>query len=321
MTKLLAATGYVGDGSTVEVINLDDSNPNLVCDNLPNLPHGINGPVGNLFSGTTPIICGGYKRGVEYSNQCHSLEKGIWKLLPSMNYPRYSPGILSFSQTKHEQDDILIVVGGSYSENVEGQSTAEFYDGKVWNETSLSNYPIQIVGACIVKINNSMAISISGSKTESSYDSIGDTYFFDVYKNKWVSGPQLAVPRTYHSCGVMNWKNQTTGIFEKILVVAGGNDDQGTRLDSVELLFLNKFEKHHTGWMMGPSLPHKVDGPSMVQFQNKVILIGGSGEGGGRRLFKLFSPFGSWTEMKQTLKEPRHHFASFLVPDDLLNCG
>ena len=37
MTKLLVASG-VGTVASVEVINLDKSKPDLVCDNLPDLP-------------------------------------------------------------------------------------------------------------------------------------------------------------------------------------------------------------------------------------------------------------------------------------------
>ena len=319
MTKLLAATGYNGDVLTVEVINLDDTNPNLVCENLPSLPYGMFGPVGELFRGTTPIICGGYKKGGEYLNKCNALEKGAWKSIPSMNKPRYWPGKISFSQTSNEKDDILMVVGGNQGAG-EALSTVEFYDGKIWNENRFTNYPIPSVGGCMVKINNSMVMSLSGSRQESSNASSGETYFFDVNKNKWASGPKLALPRAYHSCGVMNWKNETTGIFEKILVVAGGNDKQPLKSNSVELLFLNEFEKHNTGWKVGSSLPLKLIAPAMIEFQNGVILVGGSGDGDGRHLFKLLSPFGSWTELKQTLKEPRSYFVSFLVPDELVNC-
>jgi hypothetical protein len=40
MTRLLVASG-VGTVASVEVINLDKSKPDLVCDNLPDLPSKI----------------------------------------------------------------------------------------------------------------------------------------------------------------------------------------------------------------------------------------------------------------------------------------
>ncbi len=61
MTKLLVATGnYL---KTVEIINLDPEKPHLVCDNLPDLPIGLEGATGNLFESETPIICGGNNAG------------------------------------------------------------------------------------------------------------------------------------------------------------------------------------------------------------------------------------------------------------------
>ena len=115
----------------------------------------------------------------------------------------------------------------------------------------------------------------------------------------------------------MNWKNQTSGGFEKVIVVTGREGGAG---QSVELLVLNNFEKYNAGWMQGPYLPLEGTGQVMVEFQNGVIVVGGQNTGDGRRLLQLTSPFGSWTEMKQTLKEPRSHFVSFLVPDELVNC-
>ena len=49
MTKLLVAGG-ASDGSTfltsVEVVNMDDSNPDVTCQNLPDLPASIFGAAG-----------------------------------------------------------------------------------------------------------------------------------------------------------------------------------------------------------------------------------------------------------------------------------
>jgi hypothetical protein len=115
-------------------------------------------------------------------------------------------------------------------------------------------------------------------------------------------------------------KSQLICNFNAILHVLGGFYKDGSNLNSVELLFLNDYEKYNSGWKVGPNIPLWLDGSAMIDFQNGVILIGGRGEGDGRHLFKLSSPNGTWTEMKQTLKEPRSHFVSFLVPDELVNC-
>ncbi len=60
MTKLLVASGWHdGAKNTVEIVNLDGGNSNVICDDLPNLLVGVRGAAGRLLSGKTPIICGG----------------------------------------------------------------------------------------------------------------------------------------------------------------------------------------------------------------------------------------------------------------------
>ena len=303
MTKLLAASGYIGGTSTVEVVNLDDSKPNLICDNLPNLPFGLWGSVGHLFRGT-PFICGGYSG--QFESRCNTLESGAWKSMPSMNETRYYPLSAVLTQTDNAKDNIIFMAGGNPH-----LSTVEAFDGKIWNQTTFANLSYYAELGCMVKINNSMLLAFRGKSGG------GDTIFFNVIQNKWIAGPKLAIPRYYYACGVINWKNQTSGNFEKVVVVAGG---EGPNDKSVELLFLNDFEKYNSGWKVGPNLPLGGDGQAMAEFKNGVIIIGGRSAGDSRRIFQLTSPFGNWTEMKQTLKEPRSHFVSFLVPDELVNC-
>ncbi len=83
------------------------------------------------------------------------------------------------------------------------------------------------------------------------------------------------------------------------------------------MLFLNEFEESGAGWVMGPGLPRTIIQSTMNEFQNGVILIGGENQ---VELYQLISPNGSWTKMKQTLKEARYGHVSFLVPDELVNC-
>jgi hypothetical protein len=49
MTKLLVATGAYNLKSA-EIVNLDDSDPDLVCDDLPDLPADLFGAVGHLVA-------------------------------------------------------------------------------------------------------------------------------------------------------------------------------------------------------------------------------------------------------------------------------
>ena len=115
--------------------------------------------------------------------------------------------------------------------------------------------------------------------------------------------------------------NQNTGEVEKVVVVAGG-DDQDQHHNTTELLFWNNLDQ---GWVMGPSLPYGIAGSSMVEYQDGVILIGGDDglqfDAKSNLLFQLSSPFGTWFQMRQTLKVPRSYHVSFLVPDELVVCN
>ncbi len=76
ITKLLVAFGSEDQfESRVEIINLDQTKPDLVCEDLPNLRFGDVGGTGKLLMGKTPIICGGYSK-----NQCgcQSFQNGSW---------------------------------------------------------------------------------------------------------------------------------------------------------------------------------------------------------------------------------------------------
>ena len=78
MTKLLVATGLASKNlrysSSVEIVNLDESNPDLICDNLPNLPVSVRSATGKLLNRNRPTICGG-SAGTAHC-ECHSFEEG-----------------------------------------------------------------------------------------------------------------------------------------------------------------------------------------------------------------------------------------------------
>jgi len=91
-TKLLVAGGRSPFHKlrTVEVIDLDPSDGSKVCQSLPDLPKNLEGAIGHLFNGTTPVICGGYgpinvtskiRRGENPYGilcECFSLINGSW---------------------------------------------------------------------------------------------------------------------------------------------------------------------------------------------------------------------------------------------------
>ncbi len=214
MTKLLVATGYGNDYlASVEIVNLDESNPDYICDNLPKFPIAVTFATGQLYNRTQPIICGGY--GSSFHCECHSLKDGAWQSIQSLNECRSSTASAVFSNpNNNEDDDILLITGGYDGSKV--LSTVESFDGNVWSQTMFADLPSTIDGHCMVKINNTMLLQIGGTIDASYAGTTDKTYFFDIIKNKWISGPKLNVGRIHNSCAVMNWINPMTNIVEKV---------------------------------------------------------------------------------------------------------
>ena len=311
---MLVAVGQYtyGRRKTVEVLNLDEANPNVTCQNLPDLPFVLSGAMGQLYKGKTPIICGG-DAGFGTKSDCHSFENGTWNKMASLSVPRESSGSAKFTQG---EDEILLITGGYNGKEHEQLSTVDSFDGQTWNQEKFPDLPRPNVHHCMVKMNNSMLLQIGGTYGMYSAVLIRDTYFFDINENRWFEGPALNQPRQYHSCGVMNWINPNTESEEKIVVVAGGQPPL-----KVELLYLNNLQ---AGWVYGPSLLGDMMGPEsrMIEFQNSVILIGGYSEDIAEQLYlyQLSSPNGPWKRMKQNLKQSRMAHVTFLIPDELVDC-
>ncbi len=310
LTKLLVATG---GGTTylksIEVVNLDASKPNLVCDNLPDFPIGLVGGTGQLFQETTPIICGGANpdRWVD-SCDCYALKDGGWnKISGFQECRRYAASTLVLIENHKE---VWLTAGGQNSKTLK---SVESFNGTDWEQVMFSDMLEPVWQHCIVKINSTTLLSIGGSVIRGNDAPISKTSFYNVEENFWSTGPSLNIARAGLSCGILNWNNPETNQIEKVVVAAGGD-----YLDSVELLFIERGRIN--AWVMGPSLSTTSMMSTMVEYQNSVVLIGGFGGADGRHLYQLSSPNGTWVEMKQTLKEKRFQHVSFLVPDELVNC-
>ena len=307
MTKLLVASGWIKKKS-VEIVNLDEENPDLICDNLPELPTGVHCATGQLL-GEMPIICGGTGN----LCNCQFFQNGSWKITPNSNECRTSGA--SATLTNSDGKDVLFIAGGIHGSTLQ---TAKTFDGSVWNHQQ--NSPEPSTYSCIVKLNSSTIFHIGGRNKDDI--SIKNTYFYNMLIGEWIIGPILNIGRNAMSCGILKWENPEMNQMEKVVVVAGGlthhyyKDKQF--MSSVELLYLNDDNSVKGDWMMGPELPNSTYGSNMIEYNNSVIMFGG--EHTKRKLYKLSSPKGPWIEMKQKLKEERSHHVSFLVPDELVNC-
>jgi hypothetical protein len=186
MTKLLVATGQQISGAplaSVEIINLDDSNPNLICDNYSDLAVAIIAPTGQLFAKQLPIICGGIG-GPRYCD-CYSYGNNKWQSIPSLRECKFGSASVVLSNPNMMDAEVLLVTGGNTGSVV---STVESYDGKQWNQTMFAQLPSNIWYHCLVKINNTMLLLMGGSLTLQAADTTTKTFFFDIVQNKWISG-------------------------------------------------------------------------------------------------------------------------------------
>ena len=101
--------------------------------------------------------------------------------------------------------------------------------------------------------------------------------------------------------------------------MAGGLDSTNYLIITVELLFLNG----SSSFVFGKDLQHPIMDPSMVAYNNSVILVGGWN---GPfidfvNLYRLDSPDGNWIMMNQTLAMGKGAPVAFLVPDHFVTCN
>jgi hypothetical protein len=255
--------GLAGGGpqNIFEIVNLDDSSPFLVCDNISVLPGHATSAIAFLYNKITPISC-------KLGGLCYSFEDGrMWKDGPK--YPWQCDHSVTFSsfteRTNKKIQDIVLLHCGQYN------ATVFSFDGMQWRTGVYADLPVHIRDNCMVRINDSMVMVMGGYKHSVPGYMAGDSYFFNVIENKWIIGPQLIKTRGSPVCGVMTWKKN------RVIVVAGGYElkSPDVPLKSVEFLFLNDFDNFNLSWVEGPSLPYFIEGTALVEFDNGVILVGG----------------------------------------------
>ena len=314
MTKLLVATSDYRT-TIVEVINFDQSRPDVTCSNLPDLPVGLGGGTGIMFRGTTPIICGresGYGE-FPYICQCFKLEQGIWKTMIAPSLCLWYSESVAMNYNNNDFESYVLTGGYSSEQLVDNFAV---FDGQTWTQTFPSQIPLNVGSHCTIKINSTLILMIGGYYLNVSKS----TYFCDIAANICFPGPNLSTPRFQHACGTLSWLNPLTDVHENVIVAAGGLDSTINSLQSVELLYINKYFNDAQGWIFGPNLLHKVSYARIFDFEKTVIIGGGSGDIYGNEFFQLASPTANWVKMRQFLRAPRDGQVMFLIPDKVANC-
>jgi len=189
MTKLLVAAGYASGTrlASMEIINLDDSSPNLICDNLPDLAVPVYSPTGKLLTQQLPVICGGNGATGLYCD-CHSFGTKSWQSITSLKECKYGSASAVLPNPNVSGKEMLLVTGG-YTGSV--VSTVETFDGNLWSQTSVGQLPTPIFFHCLEKINDTMLLQIGGAVLGSAAGTTTNTFFFDIVQNKWISGKKF----------------------------------------------------------------------------------------------------------------------------------
>ena len=244
-------------------------NSNLNCQNLPNLTIGRDGAEGILFNQNRLIICGGFNspQSLFVLSECEELIGGSWTAIASMNQPRC---LFASSPITFRGNEGFIVSGGKGS-ILQLLSSSEIFDGSIWN--SVADIPEQVTGHCMVNIDTGITAMAIGGQTLD-YLGISATYFYDSVADSWSRGPDLIVPRTYHSCAVFNWFNSTSGLQESYVVVAGGENKASgftVGLDSTEFWKVGDPQ----GFVLGQNLSIPVAAARLVPVDDGLILVGG----------------------------------------------
>ena len=296
-SKLAIFTGY---DEGVYVIDLEDPSNN--CKNLTDVPVKVYGASGILFD-SKPMFCGGNDGPAECD--CFEYEQSQWWSVAAMPTCRWLSG--SASLINQEDHKSRFVIAGGTIGGGNALSNVESYDGTSWS--SLPNLPSPLYDHCMVAVNETVLLSIGG------FPLTTKTFFYNAELNQWLPGPELLKARYWASCAIVEWKNTADGQLGQVVVVAGGHNEFD--LSSTELLYINDIS---SGWQPGPELPLAVEGSVMVEYKDRVILVGGRGGVDGRHLYQLSSRDGPWIEMEQTLPNRKYFHIAFLIPDELTDC-
>ncbi len=139
----------------------------------------------------------------------------------------------------------------------------------------------------------------------------------------WKLQPNLALRRFKHACGVLKLRHED----EKIIVVAGGTDDQNSILNKVELLSMHmdsNEELHFAGqWEFGPDMPVSLTNAASATtlHQHALYIIGGlTNSEASKSVFKLTCLDTvyvecSWTKVDYELKIPTAMGVAIVMPE------
>ena len=118
-------------------------------------------------------------------------------------------------------------------------------------------------------------------------------FIMDIINNMWVHISSMNKARNSHACGVVNQDN---------ILVAGGKDDLGDRLASVEVFSLITME-----WDNSRPLPNPLSSEASLQYGTTVIVFGGTA------IYQFDETSFEWFERKETLLGERSEYVAIPI--------
>ena len=236
------------------------------------------------------------------------MENNEWVSFESMNQVRYLA-----AETQLQDGKILVTGGYNYT----ALNKAEILTEEGW-DSKVPSLPVPIFDHCMVTLNSTTVMAISGGSVQTFYYTIGD--------ESWIKGPELQIKRARPSCGKIRREKNSQ---EMSIIVVGGFDkgyegdyyDYYDDIKSVEIL-----DEGSNEWRTGPELSFGIQFSQLVEDRNGgVVLIGGQSDliGNLDTLFQLphGGPDADWIEMEQKLNPGRRYHTAFLVPDSVVDCS
>ena len=312
------------EDSTTEVIYESKDFANQFFATYPDNRIGTcGGLVGDLI-----MVCGGKE---EYhfgyndfepgstSNECYYFSPldNKWILIHNMNKARtFAASIVV--------DGKLWITGGEYWEvNYFGfKSSSEFVDQNTFLEGPDMPYDFYISQHCLTRLNSHQVMLIGGQTSISYNKQIehAETFIYDfsIDDNTWTTGPEMSIPRAGHGCATFtdeegfNWTIAFGGVWPYNFYYDLYGDDG----ELTEILRENS-SKWTSVVSNNPLLFHDM---KLINFMDRVILIGGSGDESrlsGTNMFELVKSTNGqfeWILSDLSLKYPRTTFTVLDVP-------
>ncbi len=313
--------------NNIEVLRVDSQESLIECAHKLSAPAIVKDGTGGVLVSNGDfiiVICGGHVVGTEdhENSNCFSLHDQTKSDLSIARIGAASLAIENgrslwltggYSATSNNNDLLA-------TEVVAHKQDASSEPGSLLPIHSLSQH-------CLEKINTNTALLIGGENYHIGVDGMSWFYKLNSTARSWL-GPQLNIARSRHACGVLRDKTMPNSSAVRLVVAAGGQVDDNTVTDSVEVLFLEDEGDIHNSepsWMLSSEpMPVKTASAATATTSDQLhmFVIGGTSslvdfEMGSTSIFVLScsgETCRTWSKLQLDLRNPIAKGLAFMIP-------